>query len=120
MENSQVELSSNNQCNISIDTDTNQITIENHYANQNVISNTIESCIEKIIYPSDISDLFLNIKQYLDDMGINILNKTPRFQQMIDFSQLLYKYIPEYKTDIIDHYNNTNKNYIDENDWHHV
>jgi hypothetical protein len=118
MENNQINLSSTKTGNVSIDTNTNKITIENNYKDPNLILNSIETSIDKLVYPSDISDLFFNIKEYLDSIAVNILDKTPRFQQIGDFSQLIYKHIPENKTDMI--YNDDNKKYINDDGWQHV
>jgi len=101
-----VALSDDDEKTILIDTKKNSITIKNNI--------TAGDNIEKIIFPADISDLFFDIKEYLDTIAVNILDKTPRSKQISDFSKLLYKYIPKNKTDLFDE---TDKNYIDENGW---
>ena len=54
----------------------------------------------QIIYPSDIVDLFTNIKEYIDELGIQMLNKNYNHnKELSEFDDLIYKYLPKHKTD---------------------
>jgi hypothetical protein len=119
MEDNQVKSSLDKIDNILIDTETNKIIIEHSYTDPNITLTKNENNTQKIIYPSDISDLFFDIKEYLNNMGLNMLDKTPRHQQIGDFNQLIYNNIPNHKTDMIYNNNHNHKN-TDNNGWQRV
>ena len=79
------------------------------------IEETINNNTNKLIYDMDILDLYNNIKQYLDEYGIDMLNKTPRHTQIYNFTKLMYKYIPENKNSQYNQYNFDNNNYYNNN-----
>lgn len=64
----------------------------------------------------DITKLHLEIKKIIDDKCAYMLNKKPRYQEIADFDELIYKYIPKHKNDAYDEETNQ-KGYVDTEGW---
>lgn len=81
------------------------------------VDNTITYKEKMISY--DIVKLHEQIKKYVQDNGVQMLNKKKAYQEASDFDDLIYKYTPKSYIDVYD--NETNqKGYVDEDGWEQV